>query len=381
MTIKDGQSNWEKLPFCSCRQRRKTLSNNKHTGSQSPTKESPVDADDCTDVKIYDGKNFYQRRAARTLPLYYLTNIMVIPLIYVGHGFAWPQVAPGYYVLCFFVATTWLFGIPITLNGASWFVSTLWFFYWLYPYLFVKIQCKIKERNMNVEQIKNWIVYCYRFELVISITGYCLLYFIFVDLQFFARYITTFWPPFVLPVFIMGIFCGFLRLKEFEIESDSNYNYNKTIDFYSIISILLFIVLFILDNFVFETFFDQYFVVNFWFQVILSYWQLKFVYYLTHVKISEGNKCMTYKFLTSKIMLYFGEISYSLYMIHEPIVYYIWWIEQGTIKPRSLSDDDYFDNRTMSNYLIPIFLLVSVLIAIVLHWSIEKPLRQLLRPK
>eukprot|EP01083_Nonionella_stella_P120033 359302_1 len=95
-----------------------------------------------SDKKHFDGGHFYQRRIARTLPLYYLTNIVCIPLIYGGYSWNRP---PGtwdtytVFVLTFFGVTTW-FGKPVVLSGVSWFVSTIWFFYWIFPSLLPKLQ-------------------------------------------------------------------------------------------------------------------------------------------------------------------------------------------------------------------------------------------------
>ena len=49
----------------------------------SPTKCCTELKGDPEDKSRFDGKNFYQRRIARTVPLFYLTNLMCIPLYYV----------------------------------------------------------------------------------------------------------------------------------------------------------------------------------------------------------------------------------------------------------------------------------------------------------
>merc|ERR1712113_164411 len=91
----------------------------------------------CTELKEYssaDGlthynaRNFYQRRIARILPLFYLTNIFAIPLQYGGYGWFDPDSWQYYvvYPLTLTATTTW-FGIVLVLNGPSWFVSTMTF--------------------------------------------------------------------------------------------------------------------------------------------------------------------------------------------------------------------------------------------------------------
>lgn len=76
-----------------------------------------------------NGGLFYQRRFARTMPLYYLTNLMAVPLVYMTNNFLDPSYAPLAYVAALFNVTTWV-GLSMVPNGPSWFVSTLWFFYW-----------------------------------------------------------------------------------------------------------------------------------------------------------------------------------------------------------------------------------------------------------
>ena len=75
--------------------------------------------EDETGFKHFDGKNFYQRRMARILPLFYLTNLICIPLVFAGYHWL-----AGYFfiiaiVLCLFVTGTW-FLTPLVLNGPQW---------------------------------------------------------------------------------------------------------------------------------------------------------------------------------------------------------------------------------------------------------------------
>lgn len=186
------------------------------------------------DKSRFDGKHFYQRRMARTLPLYYLTNLMCIPLyvsslhtrttapcismmqsssytlyyiftLYlcgvhrIRSGYSW--VDPGgsgyvVYSLTLFASTTW-FGIPLCLNGPSWFVSTMWFFYWIFPSLLPQLQ------QYDVKEKRRWIF----IHFLIQLFGGCALVFIFtsiIPVPQWAFFIGTFWPPSRLPVFIMG---------------------------------------------------------------------------------------------------------------------------------------------------------------------------------
>ena len=66
-------------------------------------------------------RNFYQRRFARTIPLYYLVNIVTVGLIYVGYWNEFGEIPKTQmefyvsYILTVFAATTW-FGFTFSFN-------------------------------------------------------------------------------------------------------------------------------------------------------------------------------------------------------------------------------------------------------------------------
>ena len=154
------------------------------------------------DEDQFNAKHFWRRRIARTLPLFYLTNIMCIPLVFAGHAWVWAGVVEYVaYGLTLFVVTTWL-GMPVPLNGPSWFVSTMWFFYWIFPSLLPKLQ------KHSVHKKQKWIaVLCW----IQFIGGGLLVAILIFSVPFAAFHVGTFWPPSRLPVFIMGVFAGLLR--------------------------------------------------------------------------------------------------------------------------------------------------------------------------
>ena len=86
----------------------------------------------------FDSWNFYKNRFTKILPVYYVTFLFSLPLIFLGHNFF---ISPynfgatiGGSVLAIFLQQTVLlseFGFGP--DGPSWTVSTLFFFYWFYP--------------------------------------------------------------------------------------------------------------------------------------------------------------------------------------------------------------------------------------------------------
>ena len=116
----------------------------------------------CTELKKFDdgkrhfdGKNYYQRRMARPLPMFYFSNLVMIPICYFSRHPEWNEDPPTFmgnglfntewlfYVEMVFVCSSWFSGAKGTiyrLNGPSWFVSTIWFFYWIFPSLLPRLQ-------------------------------------------------------------------------------------------------------------------------------------------------------------------------------------------------------------------------------------------------
>merc|ERR550525_1555388 len=101
---------------------------------------------------------------------------------------------------------------------------------------------------------------------------------------------------------------------------------------------------------------------------------------------------MMSKVLSSKCALIFGQISYSLYLIHEPVIQYVCWLSHGPISYRyadcELLEDDNceaeFDaawsKRLVPGWCIPVVWIVSILIAFLLNRVVKEPLRKMLSP-
>ena len=91
--------------------------------------------------QIFDSFNFYLGRLTRILPVYYFCLIVAAILMPFGHSNYAPENLSknlGGSLLSVFVVQTWVmtpnpyFGLGP--NGAAWTVSTLFFFYLVYPW-------------------------------------------------------------------------------------------------------------------------------------------------------------------------------------------------------------------------------------------------------
>jgi hypothetical protein len=115
-------------------------------------------------AKQMDKQRFWRNRFARLFPVYAVTNLAMAGAIIPAGGTGvdgTPQGVLG--MILQFVATalginTWLFpfvdvGMPP--NGVTWTITTMSFFYWVFPYLLPSFQ------RMSGERRRVWIVTCF----------------------------------------------------------------------------------------------------------------------------------------------------------------------------------------------------------------------------
>ena len=364
----------------------------------------------------YNGKrhwiNFYRRRFARTLPLFYLVNAIYAPQLYMQYnelllGAPTPN-TNNYeiwitYGLTIFAANTW-FGIPWTICVVTWFVSTIWLYYWIFPYLLQKLlHYGDGNRQKQIKMIK----YCYIFQIISSLIIVVVCLFTIGDENGF--YVATIWPVGRLPIYIMGMLAGILRLRESQSESPSGDQQlilddvfyctqiektrvgengdgaldrvtykNKLDDFYEKKVtqpakgiVLAFGVGIIVENLIYR-FGGFIFGLNFTLQITLALWQLKLLYVLSKLDANSDNK--VYKFLTSKVVLFLGEISYALYLIHQPAIVYTMYV-------MDLINGGNRNDKRLTVYEMQIAIIVAMLSACILNRLFEIPLRKCLRPQ
>ena len=127
---------------------------------------------------------------------------------------------------------------------------------------------------------------------------------------------------------------------------------------------------------------------NCWFQGMNVFPLLTIIVVLVRLK---GGITKVSSFLRHPVMLWLGEISMSLYLVHEMIIYYIRWIchhGHHQIWPNSFecTDDDnnscssavknYNSARLIEPYYILIILPIGIAIAASLYYFIEEPIRK-----
>jgi len=262
----------------------------------------------------------------------------------------------------------------VCVDGPSWFVATMWFYYWCFPSLLPKLQ------RYTIDDMNGWIIKHYWIQLIVGGV-------LSIAVNFWMG---TFWPPARFPVFIMGVLAGLIRIRDpdkFEpyctklTTERTEAWWAKRNDLEASIMIILFGIWMVLDN-LYEDAGG-----NLWLQLYLPISQITLIYGLT-CENSESPSTTT-KILTTKFLLFFGKISYPLYLVHEPLIQYFAWMFHGALdRPTCEKDDDicqdkqddYEDDRLIPLWSLPLVWLTAITIAILTHYFFEEPLRKYFKP-
>ncbi len=136
--------------------------------------------------------SFLRKRAARLLPIYYLTNVASALLL--------PSISLYGALLSCFLVTSW--GLTVPLNGVTWTISTMTMFYLVYPSLAPRLQ------RLKVDKLRSFCVVMYLGQIAAMLLG-GLGTAILLDNVEGGYWFSRLFPPFRLPVFIMGCCCAF----------------------------------------------------------------------------------------------------------------------------------------------------------------------------
>ena len=114
-----------------------------------------------------DAWTFYRNRFARVMPVYYFANLLSIPLVMAGWSsvpndmpdiaVALARVIPG-------VQTWVMFNDNLGFTVPAWTVSTMLFYYWIFPALFPRLQ-----NFFNKSPITTTLWVCYLFQIIIPV--------------------------------------------------------------------------------------------------------------------------------------------------------------------------------------------------------------------
>lgn len=171
--------------------------------------------------EVFDSARYYYNRISRIVPVYWFTLIIMLPLIPLGHSGETPgsQNSIVGTILSFLGLQTWVLAFGFGPNGPSWTISTLAFFYVLFPSAIV-----IASRQTNL-RLYQWISVCFWLQFIVcwgmlkGVGGKA------------AYWGATAWPFTRFPVFLMGVFAGVLcnRIQQGDKDAYGRLGiYNKT---------------------------------------------------------------------------------------------------------------------------------------------------------
>ena len=311
-------------------------------------------------------KNFYRNRFDRIYPVYIVTLIFALLLKFTDFG------GPKKYIddsiskwilkviANMVLVNRWLFPLPISfpINGPSWFLGNLSFYYVIFPYS-IQFYKRVKRRIL-------WVVFHSLLTAFIST-------FLMIKLNFVVATTNLISPGFFM--FHTGILCGFwCKEKTLDINQKSNnmineiqMKWSKSAD---ISTLLLFSWLFI--STILQAVFGIKYRANF---VIQTYGTPLMIIMIISLTL-DGGKSRIAKLCRHDASKFLGKISMSLYLVHYPLLQYFCVILKH-IAPNLLNLTDYklkmLHCGTMPWYGVFVNVPISLIAACVLEVVVETP--------
>jgi peptidoglycan/LPS O-acetylase OafA/YrhL len=360
---------------------------------------------------------FQYFRALRVMPVYYITFLLAIPPVLCGFGELDPG-SKGYITSSFITniipVNTWFFlflGSPM--DGPSWTVCTLWFFWLCFPSLLRYYSHKSDEELLSTILTMWWLQ---------IITGVVIFIIFGMFEPSLAFYGSTFWPPSRLPVFVMGICAGILVLRypegsmpwfsdgQWYLSLQSLYcrcccvksfpllekdRFSNILTWQSVQLLVVTLATFVIDTVVRYGGTGGGIFGAFWLQLLNPFAQLNLIVALSRSDVVSPVS----KFLQSPSLQWLGGISMSLYLIHYVLLFYLRWalyghktLEWPTTQVCAEYDDDdaarfrchdendkFFDDYALPDWSVAVILPASILFAALLFYGVEEPLRKRFR--
>jgi peptidoglycan/LPS O-acetylase OafA/YrhL len=156
-----------------------------------------------TEGSLFDSKRFWAKRVARLLPIYYLTNIIALPIKLMSYPTAASAIPE--FVVTMLMLTSWSLMGPT--NGVLWTISTMAFFYVVFPFLEPVLQ-KLNSVQKFESLAKKMYLLQIGFFFAVMILYTAVLKVPLTDKNNFYYWTWRFFPLCRLPVFIMGCCLG-----------------------------------------------------------------------------------------------------------------------------------------------------------------------------
>jgi peptidoglycan/LPS O-acetylase OafA/YrhL len=363
--------------------------------------------------------NFFQNRAARILPVYYLTTLLTIPYTLAGFGVvaAKDTFLPGNVITNVIPINTlfsFLVGSPYL--GTAWTVATLCVFWFFFPYLLTTYQ------RYSDEDLVKKIRHMYYLQIVLLLGGVAVG--LMATGNFWIAFGTgTMNPISRMPLFIMGICAGLLcgrhpsrgtvaggssvaavqdtlpwpraLLSTFPSSSSLTRDGRGGLNGLDALlgdpesdwaAITFNISLYLLISFLVWSAVSS-FVVQLYgailLQAIVPFSQLTVIVGLTRDS-SESN--VAYSFLVHPLTQWLGKVSMTIYLVHYLFISYLLWYVHGwkdlpycDMMVKNFDCDEQASAMLMPTWGIPVVIGLSMVASPIIFYCFEEPMRKLLQ--
>jgi peptidoglycan/LPS O-acetylase OafA/YrhL len=275
-------------------------------------------------------KNFWIKRVARIFPLYLLSTT----IYFIFHFDYNPDISLIWqvqsYVFSLVFLQTWNYPMATDINFPVWSLSVEAFFYFLFPWIYVLLN-RFQTKRLVGLSLLGWVVSTVLYKMSIE-AG--------LPYNF-----THYFPPFHTMTFVMGIFGGILFLRH------QQYLIQKRIVLWAL--------------FGFSSVFVIYTASANWKFYSYATDGLLAPYFLLGIYTISISKGMVVELFASKSFVFMGDISYAIYLFQVPILE-ISLKYLPAFQGKEVKDVFYF------------YVILLILVSIILHVCIEKPLRNLI---
>jgi peptidoglycan/LPS O-acetylase OafA/YrhL len=313
-----------------------------------------------------DVKHYYRNRFARIAPLYYVAMLIALPLAVFGRGWVSPSDIGRVFATNLFAVQMWTSLPPQSFVGPAWTISTLTFFYLVFPWLLRWHQ------NQTDRALNRWIAIL---AVVQAVVFFALSFIIGPVDSWWASWASHAWPISRLPVFEMGLVAGLLMLRQgcadrdttarvMGVSNGQEKRWARRVDWYAGT-----FVVFVIGLSALQVVGGINLLGSWWMQGIFPYVILVIIVGLSMTSREEDS--FTQRVLSWPAFLFLGRISLALYLVHEPIIQYIAWVARPA--------QAWSFNMPMPLWGIAIVLPVSLALATLLERTIETPARNFIR--